>query len=497
MGLHRLRGTQVLAGTLLGGTLLGACNQQDPVATELVAAGVAENRGSAGGPVVALRDWSVTPALVKLLDPSAKAYSVLSSDDTLPASPGFVFGGSADGTGLLRNPDGTFTMLVNHEDNFSVSRIQLDASFRPVKGEYLLNSTAGRYRLCSATLATPEEHGFGPVFITAGESNQESQIHAIDPFGAMNQTTLLTALGRWNTENAVPLPKQAYHGQTVIVIGDDDSGPYGGQLALYVSDQIGDLENGRLYAMARVDGNTAERDMVVGRSYQVEFREIPNAKSMTGADINAKTAALQAIQFGRVEDIDYRKGAGAGREVYFNVTGQADNGANAGYSRSKYGRVYRLRLAPNDPTRGTLEVLLDGDDRAGPARTFQNPDNILVTRNQVYIQEDPNGYGDETHDAYIYRYDLRSGELTIVMELDHRRNDPYFGGPGTRFGSWEYGAMLDVSDKLGGNASSGTFLIAVQPHTWRGAKYRNPDNGSIRTLENQGSQMVVVTGLPR
>jgi hypothetical protein len=205
---------------------------------------------------------------------------------------------------------------------------------------------------------------------------------------------------------------------------------------------------------------------------------------------------LRAVQFGRVEDIDYRKGARAGREIYFNVTGQNNTGTNADYSRTKYGRVYRLVLAPNDPTRGTLELLVDGDDRSGPARMFQNPDNILVTRNYVYIKEDPNGYGDETHDAYIYQYEIATRALRPIIELDHRRSDPYYGG-NSAFGSWEYGAMLDVTDKLGGNGDEGTFLVAIQPHTWRGPKYQNPDGGTLRASENQASQMIVLRGLPR
>lgn len=495
-----VRGTGMLVGVLLGAAGLSGCQERDPVTPELASAALRANRGNAGGPRVAFAQHSVTPALVKPLVAGMAAYGIVGSDDVLPQSPAFVFGGSADGAGLIDNADGTFTMLVNHEDNFAVSRVTLDRDFRPVKGEYIVTSDAGRYRLCSASLATPEEHGFGPLFITAGESNQESQIHAVDPFGPKNSSQFLTSFGRWNTENAVPLPKQAFPGRTVVLIGDDDSGTYGGQLAMYVSDRVGDLADGRLYAMTRADGVTRERDMVVGGRYAVSFREITEPKVKTGLQINQASAALGAVQFGRVEDIDYRK-SGNGREVYFNVTGQAATGANADYGRSKYGRVYRLTMAPNDPTRGTLEVILDGDDRSGPARLFQNPDNILVTRNYVYIQEDPNGYGDETHDAYVYQYDIVKNTLRPVLELDHRRQAAdaakyNVGGP-SKFGDWEYGAMLDVSDRLGGSGDDGTFLIAVQPHTWRGEKYRNPDGGALRASENQASQMILVTGLKR
>lgn len=442
---------------------------------------------------------SVTPALLKNLPAGVQAVPVISSDDQLPGSPGFIFGGSADGMGILRGTDGVYTLLVNHEDNFSVSRVTLDADFRPITGEYVLQSDAGRYRLCSATMVRPEVHGFGPLYITAGESNAESQIHAVNPFGARNTSTFLTALGRWNTENAVPLPREAYGDRTVVVIGDDDSSSAaGGQLALYVGNAIGDLTTGGVYVMARANDVVRERDMVPGTTYPVVFRKLEgNVAAMTGADINARSLSLKAIQFGRVEDIDYRKGSGGGREVYFNVTGQANTGVNADYSRSKYGRVYRLVLDRQDPTRGTLEVLLDGDDRTGPAREFQNPDNIMVARNFAYISEDPNGYGDETHDARVYQYDLRSGALRVVAELDHHRGDAKYNnvaGARSSLGAWEFGSMLDLTEEVGIRDG---FLLAIQPHTWTGDRYRAADGGTGRPNESQASQLVVLTGLER
>jgi hypothetical protein len=186
--------------------------------------------------------------LVKNVLRGVHVTTLLSSDDTLPNTPNYVFGGSADGSGLLRNRNGTFTLLVNNEDNFSVSRIQLDRTFKPVAGDYAVSSDNGLSRLCSATLATPEIHGFGPLFLTAGESSVESMSRSFDPFDPANTSQPVTAFGRWSAENTVPLPKTAYRGKTIVLIGDDDSGPFGGQLAMYVSDRVGDLQNGRLYA---------------------------------------------------------------------------------------------------------------------------------------------------------------------------------------------------------------------------------------------------------
>ncbi|WP_240699327.1 hypothetical protein [Spirosoma sordidisoli] len=461
-----------------------------------------ENPSTQSANEVVLKNQSVTPALAKAMPGvnNVEIFSLVGSDDKLDQSPNFVFGGSADGAGMLKNADGTFTLLVNHEDNFAVSRITLDKTFKPVKGEYILNSDGGVWRLCSATMATAEEHGFGPLYLTCGESGQESRTHGVNPFGDVGTASVskeIAGLGRWSAENAVPLPKQAYAGKTAILIGDDDSDVNGGQLALYLSNTVGDLDNGSLYMLKRTDGNQREMDMKVGARFPVEFVRIDNHKTLTGAQINAKVNDLKAIKFGRVEDIDYRKKS-TGREVYFNVTGQATSGPNADYARSKYGRVYRLTMDAADPLKATLEVVLDGDDRAGNAKTFQNVDNIVVTENYLYTQEDPNSYGDETHDSYIYQLNLKTNEFKPVIELDHRRTASdaakYNVGGASRFGAWEYGAMIDVSDQVG---FADTFIIAVQPHTWRGDKYKAVDGGTKRPDENQASQLIVVKGLPR
>lgn len=450
------------------------------------------------------KNQSVTPVLLKKHAGFEKLelFSLISSDDVLAESPNYVFGGSADGAGLLKNEDGTFTFLVNQEDNFSVSRITLDKTFKPVKGEYLLNSKGGTWRLCGATMATPAEHGFGPTYLTSGESGEESRTHALNPYGDVGTAGVskeLASFGRLSAENALPLKKTAFAGKTVVVIGDDDSGTYGGQVFMYVANTVGDLTNGSLYMMKRTDGNQREKDMVTGKDYAVSFVKIENHTTLTGAQINAAVNTLSAIKFGRVEDLDYRKGGDAAdREIYFNVTGQNTTGTNADASRTKYGRVYKLNLDATNPLVGTLQVILDGDDRTGIAGKFQNPDNICVTKNYVYVEEDANGYGDETHDAYIYQYNIATKELKVVVELDHRRTAAdaakYNVGGISKFGDWEYGALIDVSEQLG---IDDTFLLSVQPHTWTGDKYKNIDGGGGRPNENQASQIVLIKGLAR
>jgi hypothetical protein len=454
--------------------------------------------------VVLAANQSATPVLLKKHTGFEKLelFSLIGSDDVLAGSPNFVFGGSADGSGLLKNEDGTFTFLVNYEDNFSVSRVTLDKTFKPVKGEYLLNSKGGTWRLCGATMATPEEHGFGPTYLTSGESGEESRTHALNPYGDVGAASVskeLPGFGRLSAENALPLRKTAFADKTVVVIGDDDSGTSGGQVFMYVSDEVGDLTNGSLYMMKRKDGNQREKDMVTGMDYPVTFVKIEKHSTLTGAQINAAVNSLSAIKFGRVEDLDYRKGGeAADREIYFNVTGQNTVKTNADASRTKYGRVYKLNLDATNPLAGTLRVILDGDDRSGIAGKFQNPDNICVTKNYVYVEEDANGYGDETHDAYIYQYNIATKQLKVVVELDHRRTATdaakYNVGGTSNLGDWEYGGLIDVSEQLG---IEDTFLLSVQPHTWTGDKYKNIDGGNGRPNENQASQIVLIKGLAR
>lgn len=449
-----------------------------------------------------LQNYSATPALIKKMSgfESVETFTLISSEDTLG---NYRFAGSADGAGFIKAPDGNgFIMMVNNEDNYSVSRLYLDKNLKPVKGEYALNSDGGQWRLCSGTLATPAENGFGPLFLTCGESNVEAMTHALDPFQVNTSPGTprgLPGLGRWSGENAIPLNKDAFPGKTVIITGEDASDATGGQLAMYMSNTVGDLDNGTQYMLKRVDGNQKETDMMAGTAYDVEFVQIENHKTLTGAQIQAMVDPLQAIKFGRVEDLDYRKGNAAGsREIYFNVTGQDPTGVNADKSRTVFGRVYKLVLDAADPTKGKLTCVLDGDNDNGPARQFQNPDNICVTTNYAYIQEDSNTYGTEDHDAYIYQYNLATGELKVVFELDHRRDASdaakyNVDGPSVK-GGWEYGALVDISDMTG---IANTFSLCIQPHSWTDARFAGVDGGSKRLTEKQGSEIVILKGLPR
>lgn len=460
-------------------------------------------------PPETIKAQSVTPSLIYMQDAfkGVSIFPLISSEDVLAQSPSFVYGAQPDGAGFMRNPDGEgYIMLNNHEINQSVSRVYLDKNLKPVKGDYIIDYTGGAKRLCSATLATSEEHGFGPMFLTAQESGVESMIIGINPSlasasekGRTDRT--LPALGKASMENAVPLPKAAYPGKTVIFMGEDQSWETGhasaGQLIMYVSNTVGDLQNGKLYAVKRKDNNQVETDIVKGQSYEVEFVEIPNAKSLTGAQINTTVNDLKAIRFSRVEDIDYRKGnAQNNREVYFTATGQSPDKINPQAGYTMWGRVYRVVLDNADPTKGKIEVIAEGD--SNPGNDLTNPDNLCVTENYVYIQEDGDSYYSAAkHDSYIWQYSIANKTYKPFLNMDHKRNDAawvsrFYQNTERRLGCWEFGAMVDISNAIG---IPNTFILNIHPHTWQNEKFVNPDGGG--STNKEGGQTVILTNVPR
>jgi hypothetical protein len=460
-------------------------------------------------PASQLKAYSVTPPLIMPMTgfESLEILPLISSEDKLSETPNFIYGAQPDGAGLMKNPSGDgYIMINNHEILFSVSRVYLDKNLKPTKGEYIVDADGGGMRLCSATLTSVEEHGFGPVFLTAGESSQESMVHAINPMGLVSDRKrsdrTLPALGKANMENAVPLPKVAYPGHTVILIGEDQSyttsHASAGQLVMYKSDIVGDLQTGKLFALKRTSGDQVEMNMTKGNEYDVEFVEIPNAKTKTGAEINTTVNSLGAIRFSRVEDVDYRKGSAANnREIYFVATGQANGGATPEPGYTMWGRMYKLVLDANDPTKGKLEVVAEGD--SNPGNDLINPDNVCATENFVYIQEDGDSYYTAAkHDSYTWQYNPANKSYKPWINMNHNRTDATWNSKfntvnQSKFGSWEFGAMLDISDIIG---MPNTFMVNIHPHTWQSTAFANAD-GSGRNTNIEGGQTVIIRGVQK
>jgi len=448
---------------------------------------------------VTLKNHSVTTAFLskKTGFENLEIYSLLSSEDQLSESPNFVYGSMADGMGLIKMNDGTFSLINNIEADYSIARISFDKTFKPVKGEYILNAVAtANTAQCSGSLIMPEEHGFGPLFLSGGEWGGASKgVFALDPFKNAEDAelaTILPALGQWSTENAVVIGKDAYPSKTVVFIGDDtsDDTTPSGQLAMYVGNR-GDLAGGSLYGLkVTQSGIDYEMDMQEGVTYPVEFVQYTER---TLNELEQESRDKGIMGFSRVEDIDYRKGsAGANREIYFAVTGKKSTALTG--KGSFYGRIYKVVLDANNPTVATITCVLDGDKLSGVARQFHSPDNIVVTKDYAYIMEDPNGYpdtADKTHFSYLYQYNLNTGALKVVLECDQTNAE--IAGLGSASSLWELTGMIDVSDIIG---VEGSFLICTQNHSWHNAAFTDP-NANPNSDSDRGSQLYLIKGLER
>ncbi len=443
-----------------------------------------------------------------------QAYSLISSSDTL--SNGYLLQGAMDGAGFLRDPESDgYIYVVNSEDTYAVSRIKLDANLNPISGDWLLNSGVADFaRQCSGTMWESEIHGGATdLFLSASESINYD-VKGIDPYITMPTPTAdfgLDALGEFSWENAVPLPKNAYTGKTVIIGGDDDSSGSEGQVSLYYSEAgDADLSGGKIYVLRFKqvsDGLGGVMDVAPSTiynessldfqaSYDVEFVEIVDGAGLTKNEMEDASVNVFASAFMRVEDVDYQKGSDAlGRNVFFIVTGR---GPGRG-TYNDWGTVYKLELDEASPLTGKLTQIVSGNtdtnNADGNLSMLQSPDNICVTENFVYFQEDPNSF-DRGHSAYIYQSDLNGNSIRPVLEFVLRSDLTSDGSLNVGDGDGgEYGALIDISDKVG---VPGTFVLNLQPHYWENDTFKGRD-GHINSVneDNQGGQIVLLKGLPR
>lgn len=447
---------------------------------------------------------SQSPTLLKVTNDfvNLKISTLISSEDVIPNSPDFVYGSMADGAGLINNGDNTYTLINNIEADYSIARILLNENLRPYHGEYILNATAtAETAMCSGTLITQEEHGFGPLYLSGGEWNGDSKgVFVVDPNKSVEDASvgeLLPAMGQWSTENAVPIGKDAYPDKTVVFIGDDhsDNSVPSGQLGMYVGSR-GDLNGGKLYGLkVTTEGVDFEMDMEEGVAYNAEFVELTETE-IDALDTEAKEKGVMG--FSRLEDIDWRRGSAANqREIYFCVTGRIS--ASLEGKGSALGRVYKVVLNETDPTGAAkITCVLDGDKVGGVADGFHSPDNILVTENYAYIQEDPNGYLDTAVNGFakLYQYNLETGALKTVLECDQNRAESL--GYGSASNTWELTGMIDVTDVV--NNGVNTFLLMTQNHGWNpadGTSFTDPLANPNLAKAKEGSMLYVVKGLDR
>lgn len=455
---------------------------------------------------------------------SAELKMILTSQDILPSDSSFVYGSYMDGAALYRNDDGTFAFINNLEADYAIARIRMNENLEPLEGDYIVNATATAFTaMCSGSSVTVEEHGFGPLYLSGGEWGGNAKgVYKVNPFRSPEDRVIvdrLPALGQWSTENAVVIGKDAYPGRTVVFMGDDDSNNAypEAHFAMYVGNR-GDLETGDLYVLRGKNpvesapgqgGQLFEMGMAEGTEYDVEWVKV-NERTIN--ELNQEAIDSLAIGFQRIEDIDWQKGsAEANRNVFFNATGRyRSNNPDLANRGTTFGRVYKLVLNPDNPTGDAkLVVVVDGDKEGGIGDGMHSPDNILVTENYAYIQEDPNGYAALNSNisgyAKLWQYDINAGTMVEVLECNQTQASSY--DIGNTSSMWEITGLIDVTDIIG--AAEPTFIGGAQVHGWRPDV--NPNNAKRadgkeffdliaipeENARKEGSFLFKITGLPR
>lgn len=405
--------------------------------------------------------------------------SVGDSPNNKPDGTPYRMVGIPDGTGTYDNGDGTFTLLSNQElgptagvprahggKGAFVSKWTIrKADFAVLKGEDLIkqvylwngtqyvltpNTTFGRF--CSANL--PERSalfdaesglGFdGELFFDGEETGDEGRgvVHALD-----GTSWDLPRAGKFSWENAVPAPAP---GKLTIVAGLDDTSPSAnshGEVYFYVGEKTNSgtpidkagLTNGKLYGL-KVSGQANEAVATGLANGPFELHNFGDVSSWTGAKLSQESIANQVTGFNRPEDGSWDPSNP--NHFYFVTTASFSNPSRLWVV--KFADIKQPQLG------GEIEMLLDGTEGQ------RMLDNMTLDQyGHVYLQEDPGG---NDHIAKVWRYDIASDTLTLILQHNPDLFTP--GAPNFITNDEESTGITDASDVL----APGWFLLNVQSH---------------------------------
>jgi hypothetical protein len=448
----------------------------------------------------------------------------------------------------------------NDFDNSQLSHLELNRDTAGIlSGELAIASAENYQRFCSSFLAD-EENGFDkpllftneegidwvkregkafPATIGAADSRQVGVVVAHDPKNG--KTRPIWGMGRHNHENSLAVPG---YGHPVVLSGDDafvnvpaQSQVYTyiaedskavwkdeGDLWAFVSDQpsVNDYDDIAPGSAPTLTGHFVKvpKNIATGRnadgtdlmSSDVGYPAPPNTgwQTANGVGIDGPQWVLEhwsdlnnAFQFTRIEDMAYDKRPGMQNVVYLADSGRGTLGAPQ-QGRSTNGRIWKMVLDANDPTKVTsLTILIDGDTSSvkSPGAIHQ-PDNVESTLNGLLITEDPGSsqqfFPDDTNatTARLMHYRFATGAITVAARVDQSADEGGTDVDSTttagKWGAWESTGVVDVSSVFGAD----TFLVNVQAHTLWVDKAAGDDNfapsGADFTYKREGGQLVLI-----
>ena len=448
----------------------------------------------------------------------------------------------------------------NDFDNSQLSHLEVNRDTGGILGGELAIASAENYqRFCSNFIAdeangfdkplvfTNEEgidwvkrEGFAfPATIGAADSRQIGVVVAYDPRN--NQRRPIWGLGRLNHENSLAVTG---YGHPVLLTGDDafvnvpaQSQVYSyiaedskavwrdeGDLWAFVSDTSGinDYDDIAPGSNPQITGHFVKvpKNIATGRnadgtdlmSTDVGYPPPPNTgwQTSNGVGIDGPQWVLEhwsdlndAFQFTRIEDMAYDKRPGMENVVYMADSGRGTAGAPQ-LGRSTNGRIWKMVLDKNDPTKVTsLTILIDGDTVPvkSPGAVHQ-PDNLESTLNGLLITEDPGSSQQffptdaDATTARLMHYRFSTGLLTVAARIDQSADEGPTDVDATttpgKWGAWETTGVVDVSSVFGAD----TFLINVQAHTLWVEKAPGRDDvapaGPDYTFKREGGQLALL-----
>jgi hypothetical protein len=445
----------------------------------------------------------------------------------------------------------------NDFTNALVSKLTLNRKTGGVlAGSYVIPSEANYQRFCSNFLAT-REHGFSrpilftneealdwvnrtgtawPATVGADEAREAGAVVAYDVKKRRYHT--IWGMGRHNHENSVAIPG---YKQRVILSGDDTfvSNPAQSQLYAYIAKNTNHVlrDRGELYAfVSDTAGYDDYYDFAVGSTVEINghFEKVPKdiatGRNPDGTDMVSSDKGYPAppsdgtwqrgpdgvtgldgpqwvlehwgdiqprpvFQFVRLEDIAYDRHQN--NVLYIADTGRGATSAGGNAFTSTNGRIWKLVLDKNDPTKAKLSILIEGDDN--PVKTLgeiHQPDNLESTKDGLFVTEDPGSsqqfpFGSTDPNATtarLWHYGFASKTSAVIARVDQSADE----GPTDKdaattrgnLGAWESSGIVDASKMLG----TGTYLIDVQAGT---LIVEEQQRGTL-TYQREGGQLLVL-----
>jgi len=491
------------------------------------------------------------PSMLTGVAPGSTVKPIITVDDTLGG--GYRFESIPDGIALDARGQGRLDVYVNHEtstvpfpygpgaapeanqndfDNAQLSRLALSQKSAGVlNAKLVIESSANYQRFCSSYLATAAE-GFDRELLFMNEeatdfvyrtgrawpapaseppAEQAGVVVAYDVRTGKYRT--IYGMGRHNHENSVAIPG---FDDLVVLSGDDTftSNPAQSQLYSYIAPDADAVWNdtGRLYGF-RVDNPAVNDyyDIPVGStaSYPGTFVPIdPAAAKGTQTALENASDAAGVFQFVRLEDIAYDKRPGMSNVVYVADTGRGSASTSGNAFASTNGRIWKLVFTdPDDPTKATLSLLVEGDD--APLKTvneIHQPDNLETTAaGSLMVTEDP-GSGQQfpvgstdpaATTARLWWMKLDTGAKTVAAKVDQSGDEgptDVDAAPAGNLGAWESSGVVDASAVYG----PGSFFVTIQAATlWLEKEIVAPadDPGPLKygfTKKRSGGQLVLL-----